>query len=414
MPEIVVKQLPCGMPLICERMDGVKSLGLSWLLPFGSAHDPADRLGMSAMLSQLLFRGAGELDSRAQADALDRLGVGRGCETQTFRLALSATMLGSNLAGALPLLVDAVRRPRIDEASFDAVKDLCLQAIERLDDDPQSKVMLNLRAAHAPEPVNRSGMGTPEGLEAITREELRAAWESRARPGGSVLALAGEVDPEHAYDLLASLLDGWTGTTADPEPSGSPPRGYAHETQDTAQVHIALAHDAPAERDASATLERVVTAALSGGMSGRLFTEVREKRSLCYSVSASYGTDRSFGRVAAYVGTTPERAQQALEVLWGELTRVNAGIDQSELDRALVGMQSTLVMSGESSSARASAIAQDYRKIGRPRTLEERIDEIGRVTLKSVNGYLATRRLGACTVATIGPAALDAPRGISG
>lgn len=414
MPEIVVKQLPCGMPLICERMDGVKSLGLSWLLPFGASHDPADRLGMSAMLSQLLFRGAGDLDSRGQADALDRLGVGRGCETQTFRTALSATMLGSNLAGAAPLLVDAVRRPRIDRASFDAVKDLCLQALEGLDDDPQTKVMLNLRAAHAPDPVNRSGMGTPEGLDAISPEELRSAWHALAKPGGAVLALAGDVDPDRAFDLFASLLDGWSGTTADPDPAGRPARGYTHETQETAQVHIALAHDAPAERDPSATLERVVTAALSGGMSGRLFTEVREKRSLCYSVSASYGTDRSFGRVAAYVGTTPERAQEALDVLWGELTRINKGIDQSELDRAIVGMQSTLVMSGESSSARASAIAQDFRKIGRPRTLEERIDEIGRVTLKSVNEYLATRRLGACTVATIGPKALGAPKGIAG
>lgn len=414
MPDIVVKQLPCGMPLICERMEGVKSLGLSWLLPFGSAHDPEGRLGMSAMLSQLLFRGAGALDARAQADALDRLGVGRSCETQTFRLALSATMLGSNLTGALPLLVDAVRRPSLDETSFDAVKDLCLQALEGLDDDPQTKVMLNLRAAHAPSPINRSGMGTIEGLEAVSRDELRDAWRALARPGGAVLALAGDVDPDAAYDLLVTLLDGWNGATPDPESRDTPSRGYTHETQETAQVHIALAHDAPAESDRHATLERVVASVLSGGMSGRLFTEVREKRSLCYSVSASYGTDRSFGRVAAYVGTTPERAQEALDVLWGELTRVNKGIDQSELDRAIVGMQSTLVMSGESSSARASAIAQDFRKIGRPRTLEERIDEIGRVTLKGVNDYLSTRRLGVCTVATIGPKALDAPKGIAG
>ena len=106
MPEIVVKQLPCGMPLICERMDGVKSLGLSWLLPFGASHDPADRLGMSAMLSQLLFRGAGDLDSRGQADALD-VGVGRGCETQTARTRRRRCSV--NLPRAP--FVDAVRRP---------------------------------------------------------------------------------------------------------------------------------------------------------------------------------------------------------------------------------------------------------------------------------------------------------------
>jgi predicted Zn-dependent peptidase len=296
------------------------------------------------------------------------------------------------------------------------VRDLCIQAIEGLDDDPQSKVMLNLRAAHAAPPVNRSGMGTVEGLESVTRDALVDAWERHATPGNAVLALAGDVDPDRAADALNRLLDGWHGATPDPQPESHASRGYTHETQDTAQVHIGLAHDAPAESDPNAPLERVVAAVLSGGMSGRLFTEVREKRSLCYSVSASYGTDRSFGRVAAYVGTTPERAQEALDVLWNELTRINGrdGVTQSEFDRAIIGMTSRLVMSGESSSARAGALAQDMRKIGRPRSLEERVEEIQRITLRQVNDYLSRRRLGACTVATIGKAALKAPKGLAG
>lgn len=425
MPEIVVKQLACGMPLVCERMDGVKSVGLTWLLPFGAVHDPVNHLGMSAMCAQLLFRGAGDRDSRAQADALDTLGVGRGADTQTFRLALSATMLGSNLLDALPLLVDAVRRPRFENAAIEAVRDLCVQSIEGLDDDPQTKVMMNLRARHAAPPIDRSGMGTIEGIESVTREALVDAWQTLAAPGGSVLALAGEVDPQQAAGTLNELLDDWRGSTPDPEPEGVPERGDTHETQDTAQVHIALAHDAPAESDPDSALERIVTSALSGGMSGRLFTEVREKRSLCYSVNASYGADRAFGRVAAYVGTTPERAQEALDVLWNELTRINGpkrgqglalggGITQSEFDRAIVGMNSRLVMSGESSSARANALAQDVRKIGRPRSLEERVAEIRAVTLKQVNDYLLRRRLGCCTVATIGPAALKAPADLLG
>lgn len=423
MPEIVVKQLSCGMPLICERMDGIKSVGVSWLVPFGASHDPANHLGMSAMCSHLLFRGAGDLDARKQADALDTLGVGRGAETQTFRLALSATLLGTNLLDALPLLVDAVRSPRFEQTAIDAVKDLCIQSIEGLDDDPQAKVMVNLRARHAASPVNRSGMGTIEGLESITRDALVDAWKSLATPGGSILAIAGDVDPSKVADALNTRLEDWRGATPDPEPDGIPQRGMTHETQDTAQVHIALAHDAPSESDPDAPLERVVASALSGGMSGRLFTEVREKRSLCYSVSASYGTDRGFGRVAAYVGTTPERAQEALDVLWGELTRINGpkrgeslggGITQSEFDRAIIGMTSRLVMSGESSSARANALAQDFRKIGRPRSLEERVGEIQRLTLKQVNEYLIRRRLGACSVATIGNAPLKAPKDLMG
>jgi predicted Zn-dependent peptidase len=427
MPEIVVKQLACGMPLICERMDGVKSVGVSWLLPFGAVHDPVQHLGMSAMCSHLLFRGAGIHDARAQADAFDTLGMGRGADTQTFRLSISATLLGSNLLEALPLLVEAVRAPRFEQPAIDAVRDLCVQSIEGLDDDPQTKVMLNLRERHAAAPINRSGMGTIEGIESITRDSLVDAWETLATPGGSVLAIAGDVDAERTADELNGLLEGWTGQTPDPEPEKHAERGSTHEEQDTSQVHIALAHDAPAESDPDAALERVVVSALSGGMSGRLFTEVREKRSLCYSVNASFGADRAFGRVAAYVGTTPERAQEALDVLWSELTRINGpkrgdgptgpmggGITQSEFDRAIIGMTSRLVMSGESSSARAGALAQDFRKIGRPRSLEERVGVIKALTLKEVNDYLFRRRMGTCTVATIGPSPLTAPKDLLG
>src|SRR5690606_19160605 len=209
MPEIVVKHLNCGMPLVCERMDGVKSVGVSWLIPFGAAHDPAEHLGLSAMCAHLLFRGAGDRDARAQADALDRLGVGRGADTQTFRLALSATLLGDNLLDTLPMLVDAVRAPRFEPAAIDAVRDICLQSLEGLDDDPQSKVMLNLRARHAASPVNRSGMGTREGLESITRDALVDVWRAQATPGGSILAIAGDVDAQRVADTLDRLLDGW-------------------------------------------------------------------------------------------------------------------------------------------------------------------------------------------------------------
>src|SRR5690606_26746967 len=101
---------------------GVKSLGFTWLLPGGSAHDPEDKQGMGAMLSHLLLRGAGERDSRQMADALDALGVSRGTDTQTFRASITATMLGSNVVEALPILVDMVRRPRFDEASVEPVR----------------------------------------------------------------------------------------------------------------------------------------------------------------------------------------------------------------------------------------------------------------------------------------------------
>lgn len=412
MASITTTILDCGLPLIVETMSGVKSAGLTWLLPAGSARDPADKVGLSALLSEMVLRGAGGLDSRGHADACDKLGMSRSASNETQFVSVSAVALGSRLIEALPLITSIVRTPHLSASDLDASRDLCIQAIESLKDDPQERVMHTLRAKHNPEPINRSSLGTVDGLEKISADELAAAWHARAVPRGSILAVAGDVQPGPLAKALDGLLKGWSGA-ADPVAfTGSPARGYHHEHDATNQVQIAVCHDAPPETDESCWLERVATAVLSGGMSGRLFTEVREKRALCYSVYASYAADAKFGRTVAYSGTTPERAQETLRVLVGELRRIltpGGRIEAGEFQRAIVGLKSRLVMSGESSGARAGALARDYHKLGRPRSLEELAGKYDGVTLGQVNEHLSKRTLGTMTIATIGPQPLEAP-----
>lgn len=412
MNAITTRRLDCGMPLIVETISGVKSAGFSWLLPAGTATEPADRQGLCAMWTELLLRGAGDLDSRGHAEALDRLGVGRGTDTGGYHVRVSGTMLGSRVVEALPLIVDMVRRPRFDADSVEPVRDLALQALDSLKDDPQERASLGARQRHYPVPLNRSSLGTAGGLAAITRDELVAHWRARAVPGGSILAIAGAVDAEALVAELNRLLKGWTGSAGEFARVGTPPRGYAHEVDQTNQVQILLMHDAPPESDPSSLLEKIVASVLSGGMSGRLFSEVREKRGLCYSVSASYAAGKDFGAVAGYVGTTPERAQESLNVMLSELARINtpAGkVERDEFDRAVIGMKSRLVFSGESTSGRAASLAYDQHRLGRPRTLEEIAKQIDGVTLDAVNAYLTTRKAGVMTIQTLGPAALTPP-----
>lgn len=401
--------LDCGVPLIVETMSGVRSAGLTWLLPMGTARDPSDKIGLSAVLSEMVLRGAGAMDSRQHADAFDKLGVSRSVSNEGQFITIGATMLGSRALDALPLIVDIVRRPRLEAADFEPSRDLAIQSIESLKDDPQERVMHLLRNQHNPDPIGRSSLGTVEGLENLKHEDLAPAWNKGAVPGGGVIALAGGIDPQPIANKLNELLKGWTGAQPPVTWTGTGARGVVHETDATNQVQIALCHDAPAETDENCWLERVATAVLSGGMSGRLFTEVREKRALCYSVYASYAADKKYGRTVAYSGTTPERAQETLTVLLAELKRITteAGkVDAGEFQRAVVGLKSKLVMSGESSGARAGALARDYHRLGRPRTLEELAGKYDSVTLETLNRYLAGRSMGTITVATIGPAAL--------
>jgi predicted Zn-dependent peptidase len=401
--------LDCGMPLIVECMPNVRSAAISWLIPAGSATEPAHLEGLSAMWAELLLRGAGNLNSRQHADAVDRLGASRHASPGTFTMGVSSTMLGDRVLEVLPLIVDVVRHPRMDEDAIEPSRDLCLQSLASLQDDPQERAMLAARARHYPSPLNRSGLGTEEGLRAMTRDDLLREWHARAKPGRSIFAAAGAIDASALANALNRLLQGWSGTTAEPESSGVAPRGYGHEDDATNQVQIVLVQDAPADPHPDSILEKIVVQVLSGGMAGRLFSEVREKRGLCYAVSAGYRGERDFGTVTSYVGTTPERADEALRVLRDELDRINSPegrITQDEFSRAVVGMKSALIFSGESTAARASAIAADQRRLGRPRTLHEVAQQIDDVTLDRLNAYLARRMLGNVTIQTLGPKAL--------
>lgn len=142
--------------------------------------------------------------------------------------------------------------------------------------------------------------------------------------------------------------------------------------------------------------------------SGRLFTEVRQKRSLCYSVGASYRAGRDQGMVTMYAGTTPERAQETLDVALQEVHRLNSGITREEFDRAVIGLKAHQIMQGESTPARAAALVYDQFRLGRARTLEEIAAAVDAITLEQVNEYLASREFGRFTICTIGPEALKA------
>jgi predicted Zn-dependent peptidase len=113
MSEIRLSTLPSGLQLVMQPMPAVRSAAVAWLIPAGVTAEPADRLGLASIAAELLMRGAGNLDSRAQADAFDRLGAGRGCSAGTYHQTLSATMLGSRLHEILPLLADMVLRPQV-------------------------------------------------------------------------------------------------------------------------------------------------------------------------------------------------------------------------------------------------------------------------------------------------------------
>lgn len=412
MGEIYQHTLTNGLQLAAEPVAGANSLAMTMLVPGGVATQPQDKQGISALLSELICRGAGGKSSRQHSEALDQLGIQRSTSVQTHHLRLGAVMIGSKLSEGLPLLLDMVTSPNLAEESLEPSRDLCLQQIDSLADTPQQRALLELRRRHFPRPLGNSPLGERSAIEKITLEDIQKQWKNTFVPDGSILSFAGKFDWDQLKAQVENLLGNWSGQAKEIIPEDQSAGGYQHLEAKTSQVHIAIAYDAPSEPDDDSIYQRTAAALLSGGMSGRLFTEVREKRGLCYAISAGYSGMKDRGAMLGYAGTTTPRAQETLDVFTSELRRLSQGADENEFSRAIVGIKSHLVMQGESTSARAGAIASDIYLRSKPRTLSDLEAQVDSVTLGQLNKYLAENVPPLpkdMTIVTIGPAALKCP-----
>jgi predicted Zn-dependent peptidase len=399
-----------GMKVAIESNPSAKVASLVWLLPVGYAGDPIGDAGAgeAAVLHDLILRGAGSRDSRAFSEALDRLGVQRATSSSGYHITISAACLVDALDEALPIIASMVTAPRIEAESLVASRELALQSLRSIRDDPQHFAMTKAAEHALPAPFNAHGHGTEGGLASLTVEQLRATWKRRARPKGSMLGIAGGVDPARVLALLERSLDGWVGESVEAQVTSPPLRGTVRENLPASQTSMALVYDAPRDSDTESVVHRLAVRILGGaGMSNRLFTEVREKRGLCYSVGMAYSAGRDRGIMQAFAGSTPERAPETLACMRAEISKMAEGVSVEEFNRGIVGLKSGIVMGGESTHARASAIASDLFRTGRARGLDEIASEVDRLTHKGLNAH-ASRAFGADvlareTLAVVGP-----------
>ena len=398
-----------GMVLLGEPMDGVQSVAFGFMLPAGEACLPSGCCGAGSVIADWIFRGAGARDSRQLSDALDGLGLVRAHSVGTSHLAVGAALDADNLAPALDLHADVILRPHLKDDHFELARQLAVDDVLSLDDDPRQKVMLKVREQFYPQPLGRSTVGEIPELKALKAETARGIINSTFNLSQTIFAIAGKYDFGAVCRQLENLFN--TGRQRGPGSLTLGPRGarYTHLHNDGAQVHIGLMTETvpPAHDDYYDA--RVAISVLSGGMSARLFTEVREKRGLCYAIGARYHGLKEAAGIACYAGTTPDKAQETLDCIVGEFTRLGDGISQEEIARAKVGLKSALILQSESSSSRAGSIGGDYYILGRVRSLDEIKDNIERTTADSVLDFLSRNKFKDFTVVTIGPEPVTAP-----
>ncbi len=336
------------------------------------------------------------------------LGVLRGGGVSTEYTTLGGALLADDFEDALAIYADIARRPLLPAEELEAERGLALQALQSVNDNPAQQLFMELGKVYFPGPFGRPALGEVEDVRRIDHTDLVDDHAARYCPDGSILAVAGGVEPERVRAAAERLFGDWRGAPpATPKPKQRDEPYYQHLPKDTNQTQIGVAYGGRPIGDEHYYDERLALNVLSGGMGARLFTEVREKRGLVYNVAAVPRVYRGMGLTLGYAGTQPERAQECVDVLLNELRRIRDGVSDDELSMARTGLLSALVMQGESTGARAGAIASDLWLLGRPRSLDEIRSAVDGITLDGLNEYLAGMSEPQFTVLTLGPAAVE-------
>ncbi|HEU4740335.1 MAG TPA: pitrilysin family protein [Meiothermus sp.] len=403
-----VETLASGLTLAVEEQPWNPGVAFQLLVPVGSTTDPQGMEGAANLLEGWLWKGAGDLDARALAEAFDDLGVRRGSGVGLEYTTFAASFLPEYLDSVLELYALVLQKPRFEEALLEPVRQVALQELAALEDQPPRKMGAVLRRAVFASTHGRYAAGSKEGLTSATPEALRRDFQNRYGAKGSILAVAGGVSFAEVQGAVERHLGSWGGAApASPQPVLTEPQAVSLE-QDTAQVQIGLIYRDVGPGHPEFYAARLAAEVLSGGMGSRLFTEVREKRGLVYSVSASPQGVKGFSYLLGYAGTTPERAQTTLEVLQAEIERIREGVSEEELERAKIGLRTALVMQEESARSRVSSMARDLFMLGRIRPLSEIEAEIAAVDLPRINRFLAENPYQDPWVGTLGPKRLEA------
>ena len=398
------EELDNGITLIGEQMEAVSSAAFSVLVPVGAATDPIGKEGAATLLCEMLHKGAGPWDSRGLSEQFEQIGIQRsqsaGIEVSVF----SGALLPQNLQRAIELYGIFLLEPTLPAGELDSVRQLALQDLRALEDEPGSKVVSELAKDFYPFPFGRCEYGTEAGINNLGIIDLSEYFQREFVANPVVIGVAGKFDWDEIRLHLKKSLGHWSGKKERiPVASLARESKARHLQRDTSQVQIALAFPSVSIGHAEYYTARVVVGILSGGMAGRLFIEVREKRGLVYRVSASHSAARDRAAIFVAAGTTPDHADECLFVMLQVVRTVHEGITDDELKRAKADLKSRLIMQSELSSVRASALVNDWWNLGRLRTLDEIKAGIDAVSIGDIQRFMEQHPVSPITMVTLGP-----------
>jgi predicted Zn-dependent peptidase len=400
--------LDCGVEFAALAIDGRRTTAYEIRVLAGLADEPEDRLGLAGVVEETIDKGTEARSAQELTDAFDAIGAQVGSSVGREAIAFRCSCLPEYVEKALALHAEMLRTPAFPEQFCKVAVDLGQQELTALEDDP-GELSRKLLAPHAYGSVlGRHELGTRESLGRISRDDVVAYWKRHFSAGRIQFVVGGAVDVVKVTRTVERLFAAWGNGQKDGRGAFavqfSP--GFRHQPKELEQEHILMCWPGLAVTDDAYPVEHLALEVLSGGMSSRLFTEVREKQGLVYWVGAWDEHPRRAGMNFMGASTTPARCEQTYKTLLREVDRLGEDVTQEELDRAKVGVIAKTQTHGDITRARVSELGSDLFHYGRPVPTAEKNAKIDAVTIADVKRYLAEHSRERLGVLTLGPAEL--------
>jgi len=403
-------RLDSGLRVVTEHLPGLRSAAVGFWVGTGSRDEAAAVAGASHFLEHLLFKGSATRHAAEIAEAVESCGGDMNAFTGQEITAYYVRVPDRYLDLALDILSDIVWTPALRPDELESERQVILEEIKMRDDTPDDLVHDVFAGALFPEhPLGREISGSQDTIGAVTRDQIAEYHAAHYVPSNVVVAVAGNVDHDAVVERVRAVLP----TTAATRPAringaeqGSP-NTFARVDRPLEQSHVVLGNRALRRDDPDRFALSVVDQVLGGGMSSRLFQEVREKRGLAYSVFSYRSAFEETGALAVYCATAPERVEETLDVVRAELDRLVAdgGVSAKELAGAKGHLTGSLALSLESSSSRMNRMGRSELTMGEIPSLDWVVEQVDAVTPDDVSRVIdRVLGRGERTLALVGPA----------
>ncbi len=402
-----VHRLGNGLSIVVDRMADAQSASVGLYAGVGSRFEADSKGGLAHMVEHMVFKGAGSRDARALAEAIEDVGGQLNAWTSRDQTVFHARTLGADVPLALELIADLVRAPRFDEDDLEREKGVILSELGEIHDTPDDLAGdLLFEAAFLDQPFGRPVIGTEASIQGFDRTDLQSWIDRQLTPERLMLVATGAIDEDHLLQLAEQRFGDMPSTAGEPPASARFTGGELIDRRRSEQAHWSFALPAPLATDPAMPACTLFTQAVGGGMSSRLFQQLREDRGLCYSVYAWVQGFADCGLFAVSAATDRSDAPASLALAREVVARAAEELGQGELNRARAQVEASLLMSLETVQGRADHHARSVELFGRIVPVDEVLGELRAVDLNTARQAGQQLLAGPIALSSVGGGAL--------